>query len=298
VKAERLRLEGGAELHVQSQGGDDAPDVLYVHGSTFGCEMSLFWRPDGRSWADALAEAGLHAWGFDFVGYGRSSRYPDDGHLHGRGEEAVLQLLAVVRHIRAGNGRRPLHLLAHSWGGGVAAQAAVLRPADIASLVLFAPLLPRPGPLQRVALPPQRANTVWAQYRRFVEDVPRGHPQVLDERHFDAWARAYLASDPASATREPPSVLTPNGPAADIAELWNGRPLCDARALTQPLLLVRGEWDSVCDDADATAWLAGVGCRFKQDIVIPAGTHLLHLESGRHALHAAVNRFLMTLPAP
>jgi len=295
VKALRLPLGDGAELHLQHQGPDEGADVLYVHGSTFGCALSLFWPMEGRSWADALAGAGLRAWGFDFLGYGQSSRYPEDGHLHGRGEEAVLQLLQVVRHIRQHNGRRPVHLLAHSWGGDVALRAAVLRPADIASLSLFAPVLPRPGPLERAALPPLRAHTAWAQYRRFVEDVPRGHAQVLDECHFDAWARAYLASDPASATRDPPSVLTPGGPAADLAELWNGCPAVDGGAVTQPLLLLRGEWDSVCDDADAASWLAGVGSCVKQNVVIPAGTHLLHLESGRHALHAAVNRFLAPL---
>ena len=292
MKLERLPVGAGLELHLQHQGPDGAPDVLYVHGSTFGCALSLSWRMDGRSWADALAEAGFHAWGFDFAGYGQSSRYPEDGHLHGRGAEAVQQLLAVVRHIREGNGRRPVHLLAHSWGCTVAARAAALRPADIGSLALFAPVVMRPGPLPPAALPPQRANTVWALYRRFVEDVPRGHAQLLDERHFDAWAQAYLASDPTHATREPPSVLTPGGPAADIAELWNGRALFDTRAVTAPMLLVRGAWDSLCDDADAAAWLGSVGTTLKQDVVIPAGTHLLHLESGRHALHAAVNRFL------
>jgi pimeloyl-ACP methyl ester carboxylesterase len=292
MKCTRLALGDGAKLQLRHQGPEGAPAVLYVHGSTFGCELSLFWPMDGRCWANALADAGFQAWGFDFVGYGRSSRYPDDGWLHGRGSEAVQQLLAVVRHVRQTQGHRPVHLLGHSWGGSVAAWAATLRPADIGSLALFAPVLPRPGPLAPQPLPPWRANTAWAQYRRFVEDVPRGQAQVLDERHFDAWARAYLDSDPTHALRCPPSVLTPNGPAADVLALWNGRPLFDPRALTQPMLLVRGAWDPVCDDADAARWLAGVGAAHKQDVVIPAGTHLLHLESGRHALHAAVNRFL------
>jgi len=41
-----------------------------------------------------------------------------------------------------------------------------------------------------------------------------------------------------------------------------------------------------------------VGSSVKRDVVIPAGTHLLHLESGRHALHAAVNRFLHEVSPP
>ncbi len=93
-------------------------------------------------------------------------------------------------------------------------------------------------------------------------------------------------------------MLTPNGPGADVQALWNGRPLFDAHAVYQPQLLVRGAWDSVCDDGDAAVWLAGVGSSVKRDLVIPAGTHLLHLESGRHALHAAANRFLHEVSPP
>lgn len=87
-------------------------------------------------------------------------------------------------------------------------------------------------------------------------------------------------------------MLTPNGPAADIGLLWSGGSLCDLAAIRQPTLLVRGAWDSLCDDADAAAWRARLGAAMKPDVVVPEGTHLLHLERGRHALHAVVNRFL------
>ena len=55
-----------------------AGDVVYVHGATFGANLSVFYRFDGRSWADALNGIGLAVWGFDFPGYGRSERYPAD----------------------------------------------------------------------------------------------------------------------------------------------------------------------------------------------------------------------------
>jgi hypothetical protein len=50
-----LRDGQAAELVLRSQG--DGPDVIYVHGSTFGCDLSLFFRIDGVSWADALERA-------------------------------------------------------------------------------------------------------------------------------------------------------------------------------------------------------------------------------------------------
>ena len=51
-------------------------------------------------------------------------------------------------------------------------------------------------------------------------------------------------------------------------------------------------WDSLCLDADADYLLAALGSRHKLDAQIERGTHLLHLESQRTALHARVNLFL------
>src|SRR5262249_15629483 len=53
----------------QKSGNADRP-VLSVHGFTFPSSLSVFWKLDGRSWADALNEAGFSVWGFDFAGYG------------------------------------------------------------------------------------------------------------------------------------------------------------------------------------------------------------------------------------
>jgi pimeloyl-ACP methyl ester carboxylesterase len=54
---------------------------------------------------------------------------------------------------------------------------------------------------------------------------------------------------------------------------------------------LRGAWDSLCTDADAARLLARWGGPV-QDVRLPAGTHLMHLEQGREALYAATNAFL------
>jgi pimeloyl-ACP methyl ester carboxylesterase len=51
--------------------------VLYVHGATFPSALSIAHRFDGRSWRDALCEAGFDVWGLDFYGFGFSGRYPE-----------------------------------------------------------------------------------------------------------------------------------------------------------------------------------------------------------------------------
>ena len=141
------------------------------------------------------------------------------------------------------------------------------------------------------SLPAWADVTDEAQYARFIEDVPAGHPPVLVG--FDRWARAYLASDPAAAQRTPPAVRIPNGPRADNGEAWAGRLSWDPARLTRPLAIVRGAWDSLCRDADAATILeAATAAPWRHDRRLDAGTHLMHLETGRRGLYEAVGQAL------
>src|SRR5213593_2787332 len=84
------------------------------------------------------------------------------------------------------------------------------------------------------------------------------------------------------ATRQPvPMVNIPAGPQADIAAAWSGALAYEPARITAPTLIVRGEWDGVCDDRDAAWLLHRLGSRDKRDVKLPRGTHLMHLEHGR-----------------
>ena len=289
-------------LHLHRQRAHGAPrgTALYVHGATFPSALSLFFRFDGASWADTLNAAGIDAWGFDFAGYGDSERYPamqqpaDAAPPLGRVDAAERQLATVLHAVRRiADECLPLHLIAHSWGTLVASRCAGTFADALASLTLFGPVAPRDGTPEPASLPAWRTLTVWEQYRRFIADVPRGEPPVLLDRHIDAWAHAYLATDPASASRTPPAVQVPSGPMADIGALWSGESLVDASRVRAPTLLVRGAWDSVCDDRDASRLMQAMSRAAVRDHVIARGTHLMHLESSRIDLHRVVNDFLL-----
>jgi alpha-beta hydrolase superfamily lysophospholipase len=279
----------------------DLGDVIYVHGSTFGADLSIFFPLDGRSWADALNAAGFNVWGFDFAGYGASERYPAHDGLPAGGLQAVrAQLHRVVTAVRERNGGRPVMLLAHSWGGTVAARYVGDHPEGLAALVLFAPITVRGGDSESGSYVPSAAGsashyplTVWAQYRRFIDDVPRGGEQVFTEAHFQAWSEAFLATDPGASSRTPPAVMTPAGPQADVRALRAGQALYDAARITAPTLVVRGEWDSACSEDDADNLMASLGSVHKELATIGGATHLMHLESARGLLYNAVNAFLL-----
>jgi len=288
----------GLSLHVGKQAatrGSAMGDVLYVHGATFGSDLSVFFRFDGQSWADVLNAAGYTVWGFDFSGFGRSERPLGlDQKPIGRADSAALQIAAVVDSIRSQNGGKPIYLVAHSWGTIPAAKFVIQSPEKVGKLVMFAPIVQRHMSLTVPSLGPTRLLSVWEQYRRFIEDVPKGQPPMLQDRYIQAWASAYLAQDPSSAARQPPSLTTPNGPLVDIMTQWSGTALYEPAKLRTSVLLVRGEWDSLCTDQDATAWLAATGSTSKREVKIPHATHLMHLENGRTALYQAVNDFLGT----
>jgi heme-degrading monooxygenase HmoA/pimeloyl-ACP methyl ester carboxylesterase len=254
VQRERIRLAEGGQptLSLQVQrpiAKAPAGDVVYVHGATFGADLSVYYRLDGRSWADDMNDRGLSVWGFDFAGYGNSERYaPDTIHPAGRIEDAVLQPRRVVTAVRTRNGDQAITLVAHSWGASVAARYTGMYPEDVKVLVLFAPIVRREPQVQPVDLlkpshqkPSHYPLTVWAQYRRFIEDVPRGHPQVFSEVHFNTWASAFLSSNAAAGAARTRSAVTPYGPVADIQTLWSGHALYDPARIVAPTLLVRGE---------------------------------------------------------
>ncbi len=275
--------------------------VLYVHGATFPSALSIAHRFDGRSWRDALCEAGFHVWGLDFHGFGESDRYPEmrgaaDAHPPlGRAAVASEQVAAAARFILHHHKAERLSLIAHSWGTMPAAKCAGDHPGLIDRLVLFGPIARR-ATMERAAppiLPAWRIVTLEDQWTRFVEDVPADEPPVLSRAHFAGWGERYLDSDPGARRRDPPSVQVPAGPIEDIAQAWAGALPYDPVRVRAPVAILRGAWDHLIPDADAR-WLfdAFAAAPIKRDVKISHATHLMHLERMRWALYRESIAFL------
>src|SRR5476651_1457137 len=275
-----FRIAATAEtpsLFVRRQPRIGSPVVLYVHGATFPSALSVGFDFGNGSWMDDWNARGFDAWAFDFAGFGESGRYaamtePAANHPPlCRAPESAAQIASVLELIAQETGQARVSLVAHSWGDAPAALAAIAHPQLIDRLVLFAPIARRAGGTVPASLPAWADIPNEAQYKRFVEDVPKEHAPVLEG--FDRWAPAYLASDPDAAERSPPAVRIPNGPRADNAEAWAGRLAWDPARLTRPLGIVRGSWDSLCRDADARAILDGAtSAPGRNDIKLAGGT--------------------------
>lgn len=293
-------LAGGDDVLLMRRWPGAGAPVLYVHGATFPSALSIGYHFGGRSWADDLNTRGFDVWAFDFIGFGGSTRPRQMSEPAasvapiGQAVEAASQVAAIVAHIRAARAGAWVHLVAHSWGSIAAGLFASENADAVGRLVMFGPIARR----EVKGLPPSDEIGAWRevsvadQLKRFVEDVPPLHPPVLIDPGLTEWGPAYLETEAAAAKRVPPAVRIPNGPQADIMAAMSGQLAYEPKRVSRPTLIVRGAWDSLCRDGDA-AWLqAALGAREKADVVIPAATHLMHLECGREGLFAATADWL------
>ena len=281
---------------------DERRSVLYIHGATFPSALSVAHRFDGRSWRDALCDAGFDVWGLDFYGFGYSDRYPemeepaDENPPLCVAADAAAQIAAAVGFILQYDRLPSLSLIAHSWGSMAAGRFAGDHPALVERLVLFAPIARREpsGHASRPDGPAWRIVSVEDQWARFVEDVPADEPPVLSRPHFDDWAERYLDSDPQSRSRAVAGVKTPCGPYIEIQRAWHGELAYQPARVSAPVAILRGAWDGLVTDADAR-WLFDAFSRspVKRDVKIGRGTHLLHLETMRLALWRECATFLL-----
>ncbi len=279
-----------------------ATPVLYVHGGTFPSALSIAHRFDGTSWRDVLCDAGFAVWGLDFQGFGCSDRYPamaqpaaaNPSLCHA--DDGARQLAAALDVIRAHHGVERVSLVAHSWGSMPTLRVAAEDPDGIDRVVLFGPIArrdPKPAAAAPAAEPAWRIVSLHDQWARFVAEVPKDAPPVLSRDHFGPWGEAYLDSDPDSRARDPAGVKIPTGPFADIARAQHGQLAYDPAGVRAPVAIIRGEWDSLCTDADA-AWLfdALAASPIRRDVKIARATHLMHLEAMRGALYRETITFL------
>jgi branched-chain amino acid transport system substrate-binding protein len=276
--------------------------VLFIHGATFPSGLAAAFAFGGHSWMEDLSAAGFDSWALDFMGYGGSDRYPQMSRSVAsaapllRANEASEQIEAATRFICDKQHVKKLSIIAHSWGTLPSGLFATRQPDLLDRLVLFGPVTLRHGQQDKdsaAEAAPAWNVTVDAQRKRFYGYVPRGETQVLAASDMALWGPAYLASDPDSEKRVPPSVRVPYGPLADLDLAWTGSFPYDPAKIRVPVLIIRGEWDDVTRNEDAHWLYASLSnAPIKRDVTISRGTHVMHLEASRFQLYREVQTFL------
>lgn len=289
--------------HQAPTGPRRGPPVLILHGATFPSGNAAAWRIAGRSWMDELASAGYDVYALDFLGYGKSDRYPEmsfpssEGGALGGVDSMVTQVeCAIVEILRTQGGDR-IDLVAHSAGTFVAGRYAQLHPERIGRLVLFGAPAPSgehhlPATVTKQGVPHRYIEVSREdQLDAFEPQVRQAH--LLDLPMFEAWARAYLATDPESGNRQLAAVRVPAGMVAASADLKHrGQLPYDPGQIMAPALVLQGEWDSVAP-ISAGEWLfSHLGSPIKRFVVMSQAGHRAHLESNRWQLYRETEAFL------
>ena len=223
-----LSLADGEQVRVVESGDPGAPALIFLHG----------WGCSAYAWRHFTAPAAASGWrtiAIDLRGHGLSDRPTEAGKYRREAMvdhlEATLDALGVVS----------APIVAHSMGGSVAVSFAMRAPSRVPRLALFGPvgfgivnratwsqLLP---PSLTGALLPSRIPR-WAV--RFALKHSRGAKGVSDEREVDEYWAPTQFPDFLNAMR-----LLLHG------FTWEPWTPTELAALTQPLMLVFGDRDSV-----------------------------------------------------
>jgi pimeloyl-ACP methyl ester carboxylesterase/heme-degrading monooxygenase HmoA len=286
-------------LHSEPASTSQYEPVLFIHGASFPSSLAAGFRMNDYSWMDHLNEEGYETFALDFIGYGNSDRYPEmqkntpAGQPLGRAYEIVEDIDRAINYILRFRNISQVSIIAHSWGGTVAALYATQHPEKIKSLILFAtPVASASQSEVKVDTTLERYEVMTAENRvkAMIDLTPQGQTCPLESELFSTWKQDWIASDPLSRNGE---VTFPSGWKADLLDLQHGKTYLDPSKVTVPTLLIRGEWDEFPTNEDAgRMFRALTNASHKKYVVIERSTHVMHLEKNRVQLYKEVSSFL------
>jgi len=105
----------------------------------------------------------------------------------------------------------------------------------------------------------------------------------------EAVRKVFLASDPTSGERKPPSIRRAMGPMVDLYSIWIDKPIYDASKITAPVLVIAGDSDSF---ADPSLFCSLTNSPDRREVTIPDATHWVLYERNRDVLLSETQKFL------
>jgi pimeloyl-ACP methyl ester carboxylesterase len=300
MASRRVRMQDGAELHVEERGAPGDPTLVLLHGFP---ELGYSWRHQ----VPALADAGFRVLVPDMRGFGRSDAPAAlDAYT-------VEVLAADVLGLLDDAGVQRGIVIGHDWGADVAWKTAWMHPERVTAVAgLSVPFVPRaPAPpleLMRRALG-EDFYIVWFQEpgvadEALAKDVRR---TLASTRVWtDSWARE--AEDPPPTPRfmseaelavyvqafERTGFTGGLSYYRNIDRNWQLTQPYDGRRIEQPALFLTGERDPVRRFMPAEAmngWVLGL----RASVVVPGAGHWVNQEAPQ-AVNDALLEWLRGLP--
>ena len=288
VTADGIRLY---VREVKPVAGTAREPLIMVHGARVAGVGSFDLPVRGGSLAADVAEStGRVVYVMDARGYGASDRPaamerpPAESKPLSRAYEVVRDIDAVAKEVARANGQSQVALLGWATGGMWASFYASLHPEKVSHLIAFNSLYggsdQHPTLIRRADAPLggyslNVASSLFTQWERSIPIEDKA--QWRDPAVARAFEQAALASDPASAQREPPAFRAPLGAIEDSSYQAGGRRLFDASSITARVLLIRSGLDFWSRAEDVSA--------FQHDAVRAAQVRVLALPNSTHHVH-------------
>ena len=283
--------------------------VLFLHGNTFPGVPGADLRLKPYDWMLALAKAGFDAFTMDQSGYGFSPRPAMDNPCNADPAQQASILIPrplsttcpatypfrfataqtewdeidrVVDYLRALRGVERIDLVGWSVGGRRAGSYAAGHPDKVGKLLLLAPVytatessapptvLPQPGFPMTVATRAATYASLWTPGIRCEGQVEDGIGDYI-------WD-ATTAFDPVGRTWGPPEGVT----RVRTVNYW-GWNRAAAGALSVPVLIISGEFDTVARTTDAL--YGDLGTADKLHVLVQCASHLMPWEMQARNLH-------------
>jgi pimeloyl-ACP methyl ester carboxylesterase len=302
-----IHSEPGIRLQVREVRARDgnpavSPPVILVHGARVPGVASFDLPVAGGSLAADLARTGRRIFVMDARGYGGSTRPGQDGTSEGKplvsSNEVVRDIGAVVEDVRRRTGADVVALLGWATGGHWAGMYASLYPHRVSHLVLYNTLYGAhrghtrlgpgssmedpdvPGRFNVARFGAYRLNTAASLAPSWDDAIPLQDKSAWrDPDVLAAYQRAALASDPTSASRQPPSFRAPSGALEDSFRLASGRQLWDAAPIEAHVLIIRSAFDFWSRPEDVTGIEEHlVNAASVRAVTIQEATHHVHLD--------------------
>jgi len=294
--------------------------VLFIHGATAPsvCDFDLGFKD--YSWADWMISKGYVTYLFDKRNYGYSSREKamDEPAATNkpvsRSYQVIRDIGSVVDHIRQKHKVSKVTLIGWSWGAMTAGYYASLNSEKVKKLVMYAPAYAYPmhtnlgagSGLQNKRRPSDfnyglgayRLASTAANTARWDGEIPvQDKGQYREPGVAEAFWSECMASDPTSASRNPPSLRAPNGVLEDTFMQATGRGMWNASSIYVPTLVIAGEYDTWSFPEDREGLMRDLtNAPAKRSVLIKNATHFVLFEKPRMEFFNEVLKFLKEAP--
>jgi pimeloyl-ACP methyl ester carboxylesterase len=281
--------------------------LLLVHGGT-GVTTSFDLEAEDASFARALALGGFTVYMMNVRGWERSTaptyNIADTSLVAGSYQEAASDIDVVVNNILQGNPNGKINLFGWAAGGHWAAYYTTLHNNKVANLIVLNSLYGVKAPW---AFNESFADP--ADSTRFNSSIPT-YRQSNEQQVTDIWKTGITDADTikgdsavikafaksAVSFNEEHLLKTPGGFRKESFYMANGRKYWDAKDITVPTLIIRGDRDFWSRPVDVdTFYNELVGAPNKKKVIITGGGHFVFLDTqgnGRRKLLIAINNFV------